>query len=80
MKKKIDILCFFSIIFSAIGWIVENLSRLFAYGIIDNRFHILPFIGAYGLIPFAFIAIGKPNEFSFLDINYLKRKIKLLKF
>lgn len=79
MKKKIDILCFFSIIFSAIGWIVENLSRLFAYGIIDNRFHILPFIGVYGLIPFAFITIGKPNEFSFFGHELFKKENKITK-
>lgn len=79
MKKKIDILCFFSIIFSAIGWFVENLSRMFAYGIIDNRFHILPFIGVYGLIPFAFIALGNPNEFSFFGHKLFKKESKSTK-
>lgn len=45
------------------GWVLENLFRLAAGGILDCRFHILPFLSPYALIPFAFhILFGEPGE------------------
>lgn len=79
MKKKIDTLCFFAIIFSALGWLVENLSRLIAYGVIDNRFHFLPFIGVYGLIPFALAILGNPDELSLFGHKLFKKQTKGIK-
>lgn len=47
------------------GWIIENAFKLAVSGSFDSRFHILPFISPYLLIPFAFhIALGNPNDLS----------------
>lgn len=55
-----------AIVFSNIGWIVENVFRIFIEGTIDARFYILPFISAYGIIPFAFHAILRaPSDIKF---------------
>lgn len=37
-----------------IGWLVENGFRLFRNGVVDSRFHILPFISPYMSLPFVF--------------------------
>lgn len=42
------------IIMAFVGWSVENIARLITKGIIDSRYHILPFILPYGLIPLSF--------------------------
>ncbi len=55
-----------AVVFSHIGWLVENIARAFLVGEIDARFYILPFISAYGAIPFAFHAILRsPNDIKF---------------
>lgn len=56
-------------------------TRLGSDGIVDNRYHILPFIGVYGLIPFAFIIIGNPDRLTPFGINIFKkddRKTKII--
>lgn len=40
--------------FALLGWVVENCYRIATRGIIDCRFHLLPFIGTYALIPFVY--------------------------
>lgn len=56
-------LCLFGIICAFIGWAAENTVRAISLGIVDSRFHILPFIPVYGVIPFAIqILIGDPND------------------
>lgn len=75
-QKNIDVICFFSIIFAAIGYVVENVARLLAIGIIDNRFHVLPFIGVYGIIPIAFAIIGNPNSIGFFNYKVFKKESK----
>lgn len=36
-----------------IGWLAENTVKALSEGVIDSRFHILPFISPYALVPFA---------------------------
>lgn len=51
------------IAFALLGWLVENCARLFYAGILDSRFHLLPFISPYAMIPFAFhIMLGHPDR------------------
>ena len=46
-----------------IGWLLENGFRLFRNGVVDSRFHILPFISPYMSLPFIFhIIIGDANH------------------
>ena len=55
----------FSILASHLGWLVENTFRLITIGIIDSRFHILPFISPYGMVALFFcILIGSPDRIS----------------
>lgn len=54
---------FLGIIVAFIGWMVENTAKLIGQGMFDCRFHILPFISPYALIPFAFqILLGDPDS------------------
>lgn len=51
------------IMFAFIGWIAENVSKIIIGGAFDSRFHLLPFIGIYAVIPFSFhIALGNPDS------------------
>ena len=57
-------LCVMGILMSFVGWVAENFARAVTQGILDARFHILPFISAYSLIVFAFYYLcGDPNDF-----------------
>ncbi len=59
-------LYFLGICMACLGWIIENVGRLITYGIIDSRYHILPFISPYALIVFAFhIVLGNPDSITF---------------
>ena len=63
------------LIFSLIGWLGENTVKLVSQGFIDSRFHLLPFIGAYALIPFAFqLAFQDPNDICFFGHYIFKKK------
>lgn len=56
-----------------IGWIAENAFKFAVSGVIDSRFHLLPFISPYLLIPFAFhIALGTPNDVTFFGKKVFK--------
>jgi hypothetical protein len=46
-------LCVLGIAVAMIGWIVENVFRVIDIGVIDSRYHLLPFISPYGLAVFA---------------------------
>lgn len=53
----------FGIGVACLGWITENVCRIVSCGIVDCRFHLLPFISPYALIPFAFqILLGDPDR------------------
>ncbi len=77
-KKPVFVyLCVLGIAMSAVGWWAENLARLALVGIFDARFQILPFIGAYALIVFAFYyLIGDPDDFAFLGRRIFREKTK----
>ena len=63
------------IVFSLVGWLGENTVKLVSQGFIDSRFHLLPFIGAYALIPFAFqLAFQNPNDMCFFGHYVFKNK------
>lgn len=81
-KRTFYNLCLMAIGMAFIGWTVENTFRLFKAGVLDSRFHILPFISPYGLIIFAFyFVIGDPDDFTFFGRRLFKeknRKTKIL--
>lgn len=56
----------FGIGFAGLGWVAENTVKVIMQGMFDCRFHLLPFISPYALIPFAFrILLGDPDKLSF---------------
>lgn len=70
-------LCLLGIIFAFFGWIIENLFRLVSAGVIDSRFHILPFISPYGLIVFAVhLCLKNPDDLSFFGKKIFKNESK----
>lgn len=67
-------------IFAFFGWIAENTAKLFSSGIIDNRFHFLPFISCYALIPFAFhIVLGNANDLTIFGKHIFKHNTSMTK-
>ena len=74
-------LALMGIFFAFVGWTAENSAKAITTGIIDSRFHILPFISPYALVPFAaHIAVGDTNNLTFFGHrvfkeNNLKNKI-----
>ncbi len=68
-------LCVLGIAVAMIGWLVENIFRVIDIGVIDCRFHLLPFISPYGLAVFALhLVIGDPTHFSFFGHDMFKEK------
>ena len=68
-------LCVMGIIFAFFGWVAENVVRVISLGIIDSRFHFLPFTTPYALIPFAFhILLGSPDNLTFFGKPIFKNK------
>lgn len=60
-----------------LGWVIENVLRLIAVGVIDCRYHVLPFISPYGLAAFAvYLAIGEPSDVAVLGKKLFKKKTK----
>lgn len=46
-----------------IGWVAENTVKLVSSGVVDSRFHLLPFISPYALIPIALhVMLGDPDN------------------
>ena len=71
-KHDFCALCTIAILFSFVGFLIENLIKLIGTGIIDNRGFILPFNAAYGLMAFLFYFIGRPDAPSFLGLQIVK--------
>ena len=66
------------LIMSFIGFLVENVFRLFRDGVINSRRQILPFLFAYGIAVFAmYVLIGTPREMRFLCWKIFKKNSKL---
>jgi len=60
---------------AALGWLVENLAKLVTTGIVDSRWHLLPFISPYALIPFAFHIVARDaNDLTVFGKHIFKRK------
>ena len=61
------------ILFALVGFVGENLFKLFTDGFIDSRFHILPFIGCYVWVPFAvYIALGDSDSLRLFGYKVFK--------
>lgn len=68
---------FFAIGFAFLGWVAENAARVIGYGILDCRFHLLPFISPYALCVLAMHALLKdPDELTVLGKRLFKDKEK----
>lgn len=66
-----------AVVFAFLGWIAENAAKLVTTGIIDCRFHFLPFIPVYGIVPFAIaIAVGNVDEFAPFGKKIFKTRTK----
>lgn len=72
----------FGICLACFGWIAENVVKIITQGRFDCRFHLLPFISPYALIPFAFqILLGDPDNLTVFGRKLFKedcRKNKIL--
>lgn len=72
----------FGIAFAGLGWLAENIVKIISQGCFDCRFHLLPFISPYALIPFAFqILLGDPDNLAVFGHKLFKKgskKSKLL--
>ena len=56
-------LCVLGIATAFLGWLAENAVKMISSGVIDSRFHLLPFISPYVLIVFAVhIVFGNPDK------------------
>lgn len=70
-------LCVFAIGVSFIGWLTENIFRLVTHGVIDSRYHILPFIWPYGGAFFAFHALLRStDDVAFFGKRLFKKQTK----
>ncbi len=64
----------FGIFVAFLGWAGENAIRAINLGVIDSRFHLLPFISPYALIgPAIHIAMGDPDDLTFFGKHLFKR-------
>ncbi len=68
-------LVLFGIGVAFLGWIGENAFKYIVSGNFDSRFHILPFISPYALVPFAFhVALRDPDDVRLFGIKIFKEK------
>ena len=78
--EDIVYLALMGIIIANLGWVMENIVKLITNGFMDARFHILPFIMPYGLIPFAYqFFIGNVNDLTVFGKKIFKTKTKKTK-
>lgn len=78
--EEVVYLVLLGISIAAFGWIIENFVKLITNGFIDSRFHILPFIPPYGLIPFAYqLLIGDVNDLTVFGKKLFKKQSGLTK-
>lgn len=61
-----------------IGWIAENTVKLVSSGIVDSRFHLLPFISPYALIPIALhVMLKDPDNVCIFGKTLFRRRKKI---
>lgn len=78
--EDIVYLALMGIIIANLGWVMENIIKLITNGFMDARFHILPFIMPYGLIPFAYqFFIGNVDDLTVFGKKIFKTKTKKTK-
>ncbi|MBQ7369008.1 MAG: putative ABC transporter permease [Clostridia bacterium] len=76
-KEDFPYLCVMGIAVAGLGWVIENVLRLIAVGVIDCRYHLLPFISPYGLAVFAvYFLIGEPDDIALFGKKLFKEKTK----
>lgn len=64
----------FGIFVAFLGWAGENAIRGLRNGVIDSRFHLLPFISPYALIgPAIHIVLGDPDDLTFFGKKLFKQ-------
>lgn len=67
-------LAFIGICVAFLGWILENAVKLITNGVIDARYHILPFVSPYVLVPFAFhICFGDIDDITVFGKKLFKK-------
>lgn len=65
----------FGIGVACLGWLAENSVKLITQGTADSRFHMLPFISPYALIPFAYkILFGDADDIAVFGKKIFKNK------
>lgn len=67
----------FGICCAFIGWVAENVVRAITQGVLDSRFHLLPFLSPYAMIPFAYqILLGDPDDIAVFGRRLFKERNK----
>ena len=77
-----DICYFFvaMIVFSFLGFLVENFTRMILIRVFDCRHQLLPFLFAYGLALLAiYTGLGTPDDLRFFNIRIFRNKTKIKK-
>ena len=68
----------FGIFVAFLGWAGENIAGALTKGVVDSRFHLLPFISPYALIPLAIhIVLGDPDDLIFFGKRLFKQRTSL---
>ena len=63
LDVELAYICLVGIAAAFVGWTAENCVKLVSSGIIDSRFHLLPFISPYALTPLALhVFIGDTDD------------------
>ncbi len=76
-KEDVPFLCVMGIAVACLGWVIENVLRMIAVGVLDCRYHLLPFISPYGITVFAvYFLIGEPDDIAFFGRKLFKVKTK----
>lgn len=72
---EIAYLYLIGIIMAMLGWIAENTVKAINEGVIDSRYHTLPFISPYALVPFAMhICFGNADDIAFFGKKLFKQQ------
>ena len=65
----------FGIFVAFLGWAGENTAGALTKGVVDSRFHLLPFISPYALIgPAVHIALGDPDDLTVFGKRLFREK------